>query len=132
MQENLPAAPQRGRGHGAMYAHRKRKNDFAIMCFAEMKQVLSFWILVMNDESRPLNDRLQAADKIANRAVGAVPKPALEEGEGDQGALGGATHITFQWLPADPSDRSRVIEPLVEGRGRERSRGEPRYTTRPF
>jgi hypothetical protein len=110
MQENLPAAPQRGRGHGAMYAHRKRKNDFATMCFAEMKQVLSFWLSVMNDENRPLDDRLQVADRIANRAVGAIPKPALEEGEGQEN-LGGNAHITFQWLPADPSDHSRVIEP---------------------
>jgi hypothetical protein len=110
IQENLPAAPQRGRGHGAMYAHRKRKNDFATMCFAEMRKVLDYWLSVMQNEGLSTSERMEAAEKIANRAIGAIPKPALEEGEGQEN-LGGNTHITFQWLPADPSDHSKVIEP---------------------
>jgi hypothetical protein len=38
-----------------------------------------------------------------------VAKVPLEEGEAALNV--GNTHYTFQWLPPDPADHSKVIEP---------------------
>jgi hypothetical protein len=110
--ENLPAAPPRngGRTSGALYAHRKRRNDFANLCYAEMEGIVTFWRETYQDKSLSIEQRLEAAEKIVKRAVGEVAKAAVELGE-SQDSLGGNSHVTFQWLPADPSDHSKVIEP---------------------
>lgn len=112
MQENLPTTthPGRGRNSGALYAQRKRKNDFANMCMVQLANVLKLWVDTMNDASLPRNERMAAAENIVRRAVGDVPKAPLEEGENDT-SVGVHHTYTLRWLPPDPADTSKVIEP---------------------
>lgn len=95
---------------GSLFAQRKRKNDFAEMCMEELKDILAFWKQTYQDPTLSLTERMDAAEKIVRRAVGDVPK-AIEEGEVNGTINNGPTLYQFQWLPPDPADRSKVIEP---------------------
>jgi hypothetical protein len=75
-----------------------------------MEGIVKFWRETYLDKSLSIERRMEAAEKLVKRNVGEVAKAPEEPGE-SQDTLGGHSHVTFQWLPADPSDLSKVIEP---------------------
>ena len=67
---------------------------------------MQFWADVYQDEKQPINVRLAAGDRLLDRALGR-PTQAIENPE--EGEL--KRTVTVRWLPPDPNDRSRYIEP---------------------
>src|SRR3982074_1535960 len=91
----------------SVMAQRKRRNEFAEMCQAELRGVLDLWLTIMRDPKLSLTERMQAAEKIVCRAVGEVPKAPVEDGESAGTVNNGPTLYQFQWLPPDPADHSK-------------------------
>ena len=59
---------------------------------------------VSMDEKQPASLRLTAANNLLDRAYGKPPQAVL-------GALPRQQILEVRWLPPDPNDRSRLIEP---------------------
>jgi hypothetical protein len=78
----------------------------AAQAAAYTDEIILFWAKVMRDEGAPLMARLAAADRLMDRGYG---KPAVAVETTQEGTV---RHIfNVRWLPPDPNDRSRLIEP---------------------
>jgi hypothetical protein len=90
-------------------ADRKLRHEFALKAARYTDEVLEFYAKVMRDEQEPTTVRMEAGERLLNRAFGRVVTPIEASGETSQTVR----HIhNVRWLPPDPNDRSNVIEPL--------------------
>jgi hypothetical protein len=71
-------------------------------------EVLEFYAKVFRDEKEPTTVRMEAGERLLNRAFGRIVTPVETTGETAQTVR----HVyNIRWLPPDPNDHSRVIEP---------------------
>jgi hypothetical protein len=87
-------------------AERMARYRLMELCARHTEKVVAFYARVMDDEAMPVEVRMAAADRLLDRGYG---KP-LQALVGHQDAQ--VRHIlNVRWLPPDPNDHSKVIEP---------------------
>jgi hypothetical protein len=76
------------------------------LCAQHTEKVVAFYAQVLQDPEVPVGLRMAAADRLLDRAYGKPPQAVV----GQQDTQ--VRHIfNVRWLPPDPNDRSRLIEP---------------------
>src|SRR6478752_7480906 len=106
------------RGHGGprpntakptnAIADRKLRHEFALKAAAYSDEVLEFYAKVFRDENEPTTTRMEAGERLLNRAFGRIVTPVETTGETSKIVQ----HLyEIRWLPPDPNDHSKVIEP---------------------
>jgi hypothetical protein len=109
--------PPTANGHGGYRSGSGRKPQMlpvgkdkrvliAELAAQDTEYVVSLWSRTVRDETQALELRLACGDRLMNRAYGRPPQAVLEQ----QGAVV-KHHYKISWLPPDPADTSRVIEP---------------------
>jgi hypothetical protein len=96
--------------HALMDAEeRVKRYRLAEMCAEKTASAVAFWIRIAEDKNMPLKWRFEAYDRLMDRAYGRAPLVVAIE-EPSMAAQKKVIH-EVRWLPPDPNDRSRVIEP---------------------
>jgi hypothetical protein len=87
---------------------RIKRYKLAEKCAAMMPEIIDFWTSVVRNKRLPLALRLQAADRIMDRAFGRPSVAVQVEQTSREMAV---RKIEVRWLPPDPNDRSNRIPP---------------------
>jgi hypothetical protein len=105
------------RGHGGArlgggkpsnaIADKKKRYNVALRAAEYAEEVIALYVEVMRDKELPIATRMEAGERLLNRGLGRPP--IAVESSADSSAV----HHTYEvrWLPPDPNDHSRVIEP---------------------
>jgi hypothetical protein len=103
-----PVGRPKGSTMGIM--ERVKRYQLAEKCAEMTPEVIDFWTRVVRNEKLPIVLRMQAADRLMDRAYG---RPAIAMNVDQttrEMSLQKVIH-EVRWLPPDPNDHSNVIEP---------------------
>jgi hypothetical protein len=87
-------------------ADRAVRLQAATFAASHVPKIMQLWADVYQDEKQPINVRLAASDRLVDRALGRPTQAVEHPEEGEVKRI-----LEVRWLPPDPNDRSRVIEP---------------------
>jgi hypothetical protein len=122
----MQIAVKRSKTVRAQTAHgineRIKRYRLSEQCAELTPEVIAFWAKVLRNEPREVirngkrllvrdyttDDQFKAGDRLMDRAYGKPPMAVQIDGRQQQ--LKQIIH-TVRWLPPDPNDHSRVIEP---------------------
>jgi acyl-CoA synthetase (AMP-forming)/AMP-acid ligase II len=79
---------------------------FGIGAASHVPKIMQWWAELYQDEKQPMSVRIAASDRLVDRALGR-PTQAIENPE--EGKV--QRTLIVRWMPPDPNDRSKVIEP---------------------
>jgi hypothetical protein len=71
---------------------------------------IALWESMVRNENCPWVLRLEAADRLMDRAFGKPAQAVMMDAASQETSLRKVVH-EFRWLPPDPNDRSTVTEP---------------------
>ena len=96
-----------GRPTGPVSIEERRRRLAAInRCASYSDEIIDLNVKIMRDENEPSAERRAAGKWLWEAAFGRPVQPIAESSEGT------VRHIyNIRWLPPDPNDTSRVIEP---------------------
>ena len=78
----------------------------ALACADAFPKCVEFWVKHMTNEKNDFWERLACSEKLMERAFGR-PSQSIEANVLEQRKQ----ILEVRWLPPDPNDRSRLIEP---------------------
>src|SRR5262249_12872789 len=79
-------------------------------CAALTDECIALWSSMFGNEICPWVLRLEAADRLMDRAYGKPLQAVMMDATSQETSLRKVVH-EVRWLPPDPNDRSRVTEP---------------------
>ena len=79
-------------------------------CAALTDTCIALWSSMVANPNCPWVLRLEAADRLMDRAYGKPPQAIMMDATKSEMSLRKVIH-QVQWLPPDPADHSRVTEP---------------------
>jgi hypothetical protein len=96
-----------GRPTGPVSIEERRRRLAAInRCASYSDEIIDLNVRIMRDENEPSSERRAAGKWLWESAFGRPVQPIAESSEGT------VRHIyNVRWLPPDPNDHSKVIEP---------------------
>jgi hypothetical protein len=87
-------------------ADRSLRLKMALACAVAFPKCVEFWVQHISNEKNDFWERLACSEKLMERAFGR-PSQSIEAN-----VLEARKQILeVRWLPPDPNDRSRLIEP---------------------
>jgi hypothetical protein len=96
-----------GRPTGPVSIEERRRRDAAINCCASYSdEIIDLNVRIMRDETEPSAERRAAGKWLWEAAFGRPVQPIAESSEGRV-----IHEYRIRWLPPDPNDHSKVIEP---------------------
>jgi len=101
------ARPGSGRKPGPIgVADRLKRYQLAEKSAKYTEEIIDYYVSVFQGESLPHGLRMEAAERLLNRAYGRPPVVDVDGNEERPRVV-----LEVRWLPPDPNDRSRLIEP---------------------
>jgi hypothetical protein len=97
-----PSRPRRA----VTIADRAVRLQAAAFAASHVPKIMQWWAELYQDEKQPMSVRIAASDRLVDRALGRST-PAIENPE--EGEV--KRTLIVRWMPPDPNDRSKVIEP---------------------
>jgi hypothetical protein len=102
-----PVGRPKGSTMGIM--ERMKRYQVAERCAEITPEVIDFWTRVVRNENLPIVLRMQAADRLMDRAYGRPPVAMEIDATNQEMSLKKIVHVV-RWLPPDPNDTSNVIQ----------------------
>jgi hypothetical protein len=101
-----------GRPKTTMVGIAERIERYQLMekCAALTDECIALWSSMVNNPNCPWVLRLEAADRLMDRAFGKPAQAVMMDARSQETSLKKVVH-EVRWLPPDPNDHSRVIEP---------------------
>jgi hypothetical protein len=87
-------------------AERHARLAFAAECARHKDEVISFWFKTMMDQKADMSHRIACSDRLMNRAFGLPMQISSEQITENRKQI-----LEVRWLPPDPNDHSKLIEP---------------------
>jgi len=103
-----PVGRPKGSTMGIM--ERIERYRLAEMCAEASGKVIALWESMVEDPNCPWVLRLAAGDRLMDRAFGLPVRPVEVDTTSTDVSLSKIIH-EVRWLPPDPNDHSKVIEP---------------------
>jgi hypothetical protein len=88
---------------------RMKRYQLAERCAEITPEVIDFWTRVVRNEKLPIVLRMQAADRLMDRAYGRPPVAMEIDATNQEMSPQKIIHVV-RWLPPDPNDKSVRIE----------------------
>jgi hypothetical protein len=88
---------------------RVKRYQLAEKCAEMTPEVIDFWTRVVRSEKLPIVLRMQAADRLMDRAYGRPPVAVEIDATNQEMSRTKVIH-EVRWLPPDPNDKSKLIE----------------------
>jgi len=85
---------------------RDKRVLIAELAAQDTEYVVGLWSKTVRDEDQPLEIRLACGDRLMNRAYGRPPQAIFDTQDTQVRQI-----LEVRWLPPDPNDRSKYIEP---------------------
>jgi hypothetical protein len=92
------------------FQERMKRYQVAERCAELTPEIIAFWARVVRNENLPIVLRMQAGDRLMDRAYGRPPVAMEIDATNREMPPKKVVHIV-KWLPPDPSDHSKDIEP---------------------
>ena len=101
-----------GRPKTTMVGIAERIERYQLMekCAQTTDKCIALWESMVDNPNCPWVLRLEAADRLMDRAYGKPPQAVMMDATSQEMPQRRVIH-QVQWLPSDPSDHSRVTEP---------------------
>ena len=87
-------------------AERHARLAFAAECARHKDEVISFWFTTMMNPQADMAHRIACSDRLMNRAFGLPVQISSETINENRKQI-----LEVRWLPPDPNDHSKLIEP---------------------
>jgi hypothetical protein len=98
----------RPKGSTMNIMERIKRYQLAEKCAALTPEIIDFWTSVVRTKHVPLTLRLQAADRLMDRAYGRPAQAVMVDQTSREMSV---QRIQVRWLAPDPNDTSKYIPP---------------------